>query len=317
MNRLLGHLQYSTSVLTGRLAPGRRATVFPDDVFLVSYPKSGNTWMRFLVGNLANPDDPVTFANVETRVPSIYGMPDRELRRVPRPRYIKTHESFHPSYQTIIYAVRDPRDVAVSYYHYHLKIRQLPPGFPIDSFIPDFIAENLYARFGPWAEHVMGWLAMAPSRKKFLFLKYEDLLKDAENELTKIAAFLGIELSPKRRASIIELSSANRMRGLERKEADKWSTTKRTRSDVPFVRAAKSGQWSDVLSRESVAAIEAAWGPVMQALGYRLVNDPEKLAANSDTWARWEAQVRAVSRYRLEASLDKSGSGYLERAPRS
>jgi hypothetical protein len=297
MNKLLGHLYYSTTVLTGRLAPGRRATVFSDDVFLVSYPKSGNTWMRFLVGNLANPDDPVTFANVERRVPSIYGMPDREMRTLPRPRYIKTHEAFHPFYQTIIYTVRDPRDVAVSYYHYHLKIRQLPPGFPIDSFVPDFIAENLYSPFGPWAENVMSWLAMAPSRRKFLFLRYEDLLLEPEQQLGRIATSLDIEPSPERIARTLELSSANRMRGLEQKQADKWSTTKRTRSDVPFVRAAKSGQWSDALSADSVAAIERAWGPIIHFLGYPLVNNPRKLADESPSWKQWQAQVDAVANF--------------------
>ena len=109
------HLRYSLNVFLRRLAPGRDAAVYPDDVFLVSYPKSGNTWMRFLVGNLVFPNDPITFANVERRVPSIYGMSGRKLRLVPRPRYIKSHEPFHSKYQNVIYVVRDPRDVAVSY----------------------------------------------------------------------------------------------------------------------------------------------------------------------------------------------------------
>jgi Sulfotransferase domain len=294
MSKIFGHLRYSGLQVLGRLAPGRRMETFPDDVFLVSYPKSGNTWIRFLVGNLVYRDHPVTFADIETRVPSVYGMPNRKLRGLRRPRYIKTHESFHPDYQRVIYVVRDPRDVAVSYYHYLVKIEQLPVGASRDAFIADFIQERLYARFGPWADHVTGWLAMSPSRQGFLFLRYEDLLADTKSELARVALFLRLETSEQQLLRTIELSSANRMRALERKEGDKWSTTKRTRSDVPFVRTAKSGQWADELSSESVAMVEAAWGPVMRALGYSLVNDPAELASKSESWPLWEAQVRSL-----------------------
>src|SRR6266581_956224 len=48
----------------------------PDDVFIVSYPRSGNTWVRFLIANLLAPDDKITFRNIENYVPSIYKFAD-------------------------------------------------------------------------------------------------------------------------------------------------------------------------------------------------------------------------------------------------
>ena len=48
---------------------GRNFPVFPDDTFLVSYPRSGNTWTRFLIANLISHDEPVTFANIEKKIP--------------------------------------------------------------------------------------------------------------------------------------------------------------------------------------------------------------------------------------------------------
>ena len=60
----------------GQVPAGRRLTVFRDDVFLVSYPRSGNTWTRFLIGNLLDQEDPVTFANIESRIPEIYFFPE-------------------------------------------------------------------------------------------------------------------------------------------------------------------------------------------------------------------------------------------------
>ena len=43
------------------------------------------------------------------------------MRALPRPRVLKSHESFQPHYPSVIYIVRDPRDVAVSYYHHAMK----------------------------------------------------------------------------------------------------------------------------------------------------------------------------------------------------
>lgn len=63
--------KYAAKALLG-LTRGREITVYSDDLFLVSYPKSGNTWMRFLVGNLLNPEEPETFAKMESRTPDIY-----------------------------------------------------------------------------------------------------------------------------------------------------------------------------------------------------------------------------------------------------
>jgi hypothetical protein len=84
-------------VLAGRQFAGPNVTVFPDDVFLVSYPRSGNTWTRFLIGNLIDQDEPVTFAYIESRIPEIYFNPDHRMRRLPRPRILKSHECFQPT----------------------------------------------------------------------------------------------------------------------------------------------------------------------------------------------------------------------------
>ena len=290
----LRHFQRAGLVLLKRTPPRRFATVFPDDVFLTSYPKSGNTWTQFLVGNLVFQDEPVTFADVNQRIPSFSDMSERELLRVPRPRYIKSHEPFHAYYQNVLYIARDPRDVAVSNYHFLVKKKRLPRDFAIDTFVSDFIADRMTDNFGPWADNVVSWLAMGPSRRRFLFLRYEDLLENTLRELRKIAAFLSMEADDARLERVVQLSTADRMRQLEKEQWKSWDMTRRSRSDIPFVRAAKSGQWADALSAESVAAIEGAWGPVMRLLGYELVNDPEKLSASSEEWRRWEALVSAL-----------------------
>ena len=95
-------------ILLRREFAGRQYTAYDDDICLVAYPKSGNTWLRFLVGNLVHPQNPVSFANLEARVPSIYQNPDHLLRQVPRPRILKSHEAFFSRHRKVIYVVRDP-----------------------------------------------------------------------------------------------------------------------------------------------------------------------------------------------------------------
>jgi len=118
MPNLKKQLAAYARVVTKRQPAARGLTVYPDDTFLVSFPRSGNTWTRFLVCNLINPDDPVNFAQLESRIPEIYDVTDRALRAFPRPRIIKSHECFDPRYKKIVYIVRDPRDVLISYYDF-------------------------------------------------------------------------------------------------------------------------------------------------------------------------------------------------------
>lgn len=269
MRWLLRRFARSARVLLDRERVGRGLTVWPDDIFLVSYPKSGNTWLRFLIANLVYPQDPATFANLESKVPSIYVNHDRKLRRLPRPRILKSHESFVARYERVIYVLRDPRDVCVSYYHYLVKYRELPQGYPMKQFVPRFIADE-FEHYGAWGDHVLSWLAMRGGGSNFLLLRYEDLLDDPELELAKIAHFLKIDATYPKLVRAVQLSSADRMRRLEKLQSHKWISTKRSRQDMPFVRSATAGEWKSALSEDLAFEIEKAWGPIMHALGYEV-----------------------------------------------
>lgn len=252
--------------LPNRIVAGRSITVFPDDIFIVSYPKSGNTWLRFLIGNLIYPDEPINFANIETKVPDIYRNSDTELRVLPRPRILKSHECFDPRYNKVIYIVRDPRDVAVSYYYYHLKQRWIEDRFDKDRFIRQFVAGDL--KYGSWAQHVSSWLRGAQGTPNFLFLHYESLLAQPEFEVEKITRFLNIRITKRNLNRVIELSSADHMRRLEKAQADVWKTIKDSRREIPFVRSARSGNWMSELSVHSARLITARWRVLMKSLKY-------------------------------------------------
>ena len=270
-DRIGNYVKAVSSVVLGSAPAGRNLTVFPGDTFLVSYLRSGSTWARFLLGNLIHQHEAVNFTNVTRLVPSIYEFPDRKLRSLPR--VMKSHECFDPRYPQVIHLVRDPRDVAVSFYHYCLKTRVLEDGFPLDEFVTRFLTANVvpYAdRLGSWEDHTASWIRMRQGRGNYHLIRYEDLLANPRAELAKLAPVLRIDVSPERVERAIQLSSAQNMRSLEKQQWQQWTATKGSREDIPFVREAKAGGWRKQLSSTSVERIETAWGATIESLSYEL-----------------------------------------------
>jgi hypothetical protein len=249
--------------------PGRTLIILPDDIFLVSFPKSGNTWTRFLLANLRYPDQPASFANIHRLIPDPSLTSKRDFDTMSRPRIIKSHECFDPRYPRVVYIVRDPRDVAVSQYHYHRKLRRIGDDSPIENFVTRFLAGETCPH-GSWGENVTTWLVSREKDSRFLLLRYEDMVADTQQELNKIAKFLGFPNTPDQIATAVERSSASRMRKLEQAETDECSLTQGSRKDLSFVRSASSGGWRNELPAAQVERIETAWAPLMQHLGYEL-----------------------------------------------
>jgi len=98
------------------------------DYLLVSYPKSGNTWVRFLLTSYLT-NKPATFHDIAIIIPDDH-MVSTYKNNNKRPSIVKTHKILLTEIKKkkIIYLIRDGRDVAVSYYHYLMKVRQIDDG---------------------------------------------------------------------------------------------------------------------------------------------------------------------------------------------
>jgi hypothetical protein len=249
--------------------PKRDLLILPDDVFLVSFPKSGNTWTRFLIANLVYPNERVGFDTIYRQVPDPVGTYKRDFDRMPRPRIIKSHECFDPRYPRAMYIVRDPRDVVISQYHYHRKCNKIEDGYPMEKFVARFLAGETCPH-GSWGENVTTWLTSRYQDPRFLLLRYEDMVADPRRELARVASFLNIAADAERISKAVERSAADNMRKLEKSQGDKSSLTKDSRKDLSFVRAAKSGGWRSELPEHFAGQIEAKWGHIMTLLDYPL-----------------------------------------------
>lgn len=256
--------------LVGLNRGGRNFPVFADDRFLVSYPRSGNTWTRFLIANLLYADLEVSFLNIDYLIPDVLNINRRELAKIPRPRLIKSHEYFDPRYRKVIYIVRDPRDVVISYYYFHLKQGYISDGYPMEKFVQRFVAGEVDPIYASWGENVASWIATPFQTREFLLLKYEELKADTVRELTKAAEFLNVQTDPVSLRRVVALSSADKMRELEKRDENEWVGTRTRRKDVRFVRTATAGGWKNTLAVDQVSQIESAWGGLIRYLGYEL-----------------------------------------------
>jgi hypothetical protein len=263
-------LTYGVKHVLGLDMAGHNLVPYPDDTFIVSYPKSGNTWTRFLIANLLHPEPNLTLLDMERLVPAVDGQTRRFFRTMPRPRVIRDHGPFNPQYKNVIYIVRDPRDVVVSAYNFVLKATIVDENYPITTFVNEFV-RGARSAVGSWGENVASWLATRGKTPRFLLLRYEDMLSETSRELGRIASFLGMKVSAERLAEAVSRSSADNMRKLEKMHGDKWAQNKHMkRKDIPFVRSAKAGGWQSILPTTAVTEIESAWGPLMAKLGYEL-----------------------------------------------
>ncbi|KAH7972734.1 hypothetical protein HPB52_016346 [Rhipicephalus sanguineus] len=166
----------------------------PDDIFIVSYPKCGTTWIQHIVYNILNSRPPPRGLLEQSNAMPFLELQGAESARVmPRPGAIKTHMPFHlhpySKEAKYIYVTRNPYDCCVSYY-YHTK------GLPeyrfedgtFDEFFDMFLEGHV--DFGDYFEHVLSWYERRFDHN-VLFVTYEDLKKDTAGWIMRIADFIG------------------------------------------------------------------------------------------------------------------------------
>ncbi len=271
-------------------------------VWLASYPKSGNTWLRSLITACRQPPgrnldiNALTAQGAASRatLDELLGLDTGDLTRdelrqlLPlayrrwsaQPAdlvFLKTHdahatgpsgEPIFPSDATraVVHLVRDPRDVAVSAMHHW--------GLSLDQTIARLNNPGLWvaedAGGGPlvpqwlsdWTGHTRSWLGCP---LPVLTVRYEDLLADTPRLFRKILDHIGMDVEAARVVDAIEQCRFDRLQAQER---DGGFVERRRTATSPFFRTGKAGGWRQVLTEAQNAALVAAHGDLMRQYGY-------------------------------------------------
>jgi hypothetical protein len=246
------------NVLAMPIPPDRFAALRPDDQFIVSYPRSGNTWMRHLVRDvivLSQPDKPEP-ESIWMLIPDVH-IPVHEMDHPAqrefgiRRRILKSHHLEGIGGYRLLYIFREPADTLVSYYHFH-RLQDA-----MRHQVKDGLADFCKHMVGGWCDHVelaLGYLARSPGDT--LFISYESLASHGQETLSRAVAFLGIEATHAVIAQALERNAFARLREKEEKA--------RAGATEFFFRKGQVGSARDELSSETLALVARSAGPVYQ-----------------------------------------------------
>jgi len=253
-----------------RLVSSKKKTpkrVYEDDVYIVSYPKSGNTWIRFLIGNYVTGNE-FNFDNYNSLIPDIHYNPN-QCGNLERPRFIKSHFSYVKKYPNVIYIVRDGRDVAVSYYHYSIKMGNIDKSVKFTGFMDEFNSGSV----GPcraWGKHVESWIGK--DEDSILVVRYEDLLEDASTQLRRILSFVDIEVRQPDLQRAVKASNFENMKSMEEKQQQKEGENFPGKGSADegkrFMRKGERGDWQDWFDEELLHEFESTHRAGLKYGGY-------------------------------------------------
>ncbi|XP_062817741.1 sulfotransferase 2B1 [Anolis carolinensis] len=192
-----GHLHTQDSLQAATNFPFR-----PSDVLLVTYPKSGTTWMQEILTFIHSEGDPEPAKTTPNwaRLPWLEHLYNGTLAETPEPRLLTTHlpypalaEALAKAKPKVIYLARNPKDVAVSYYHFCQMANFFPDPGSFEEFVQKFLDGTVH--YGSWFEHVKGWLS-CQEESNISYFTYEELHQDLEGCVERLCAFLGISVKP-------------------------------------------------------------------------------------------------------------------------
>lgn len=233
----------------------------PTDIFLVSFPKSGNTWMRFWLANLLRPEQlEITFRTVNALVPPVIALPNLK-NPLPDPRFIKSHAPFQSQYPRVIYILRDGRDAMLSYYYYQRA------KLPLGTTIADFLAQTPWPC--RWADHVASWLNAELPADRFLLLRYEELQKEPAIQLQRLIQFADLTVSPTRLQQALERSSFQAMRQNEQKHGGPRGHN----PEGGFMRQGQNGSWQQQFGMAEKEIVKKEMNQMLIRLGYEQNGD--------------------------------------------
>lgn len=230
------------------------------DIFVVSYPKSGTTWLQYIVYLLVRhrglgPDDRMT-----ERFPHLEEVGAEPLASLPRPRLIKTHlqRGMTPfsSGARYLVIVRNPFDCAVSFFHH---TRGFPKHYDFSEgtfadFFECFLAGEV--DFGDYFDHLGSWIAEA-QRDNVLFLSYEALCESPAVEIRRIAGFLGPEIAAgvATKAALEGLIGETSIASM-RRDQQRWASARPDWAPA-FVREGRVGDWRSLFTPSQTRALLA------------------------------------------------------------
>ncbi|XP_073532007.1 amine sulfotransferase-like [Phyllobates terribilis] len=232
-----------------------RMEIRDDDVFLVTYPKSGTIWTQQILSLIFNEGHRNRTEQIELikRVPWIeYNFSNTDFNSRPSPRLFTSHLPYYLMPKDlrirkgkIIYVSRNPKDVLVSYYHFYKMNPYLKCTIHWETFINLFISGKVLS--SSWFDHLRGWYQ---HKEDFdiLFLTYEEMIKDLRSAVLKICKFVDLKLDDQAKDVVVEKATFKSMKHDPLANYTFLSHELLDKSKGSFLRKGIVGDWKNTMT---------------------------------------------------------------------
>ena len=235
----------------------------PDDLFIVTYPKNGTTWMQQIVTLILNQGEvPEALRDKGLNAVSPFLEKDGKeaVESFERPFSIKSHLPYHlqPKHPDAKYIIvmRNPKDACVSFFHhYRLRPHYQLRDKTIHEFFPLFINGDVEG--GCYFDWQLSWWKHK-DEGNILFVLYEDMKSDTEGSILKVASFMDDKYRDQLLANdkkilkkVIDNSSFSFMSDMINPV-----TSNSTKEEYKFIRKGIVGDWMSHFSKEENDVIE-------------------------------------------------------------
>jgi len=277
-------------------------------IWLASYPKSGNTWVRSILAALLYSSDGAFNFDLIKRIPQfpkkevfkdlvkdfsnfneikknwitvqekINSEKEIKLLKTHNGKYTVEKDNFTDDQNSlaVIYIVRDPRTLVKSISNHFTKSHYDASKFLI---APSLIGngksfeerkDGILTLLGKWNDHYRSW---TKNKNNLLLIKYEDLVNNPETELTKLIKFLekyiNFKTSKKKNKTILETTSFSNLKNMEEQGLFKEGVlNKKTNNKANFFHLGPKNKWQNTIDKEIINEIEENFYKEMKELGY-------------------------------------------------
>ncbi|MEM7533999.1 MAG: sulfotransferase domain-containing protein [Chloroflexota bacterium] len=240
----------------------------PDDVLIATFPRSGTIWTRQLVHLLSNGDETDAQGFSET-IPFLDPIGDElatliAFEQRQSPRYFCSHRrlSLMPGYDAhtdrlsgrYIYVVRNPKDCAVSYYHFSKKSWLIEYTGTWDHY-----CELFFAGLVPWGsyfDHVSEWWQASQRFDNILFIHYEEMKRDLASVVTRLADWLDIDATPQVIERVLDGADFGKMGNNPQTNMHEFYNKSDTTNGSPHMRKGTVGDWRNYFTEEQSARFD-------------------------------------------------------------